>query len=59
MNNSEAINMQSRPRMYGKSTLVTNAFLADSKAGKIVIYQHPDYVCMSRKMYEGLMKEVQ
>jgi len=24
MNNSEAINMQLRPRMYGKSTLVTN-----------------------------------
>ncbi len=51
--------IQSQPRLYGKSTLVTNAFLADCKAGKSVIYSHPDFVALSRKSYEALVKEAE
>jgi hypothetical protein len=43
---------ESRMRRIGKSTLVTNAFLASIKAGESPIYHHPEYVCISRKQFE-------
>jgi hypothetical protein len=48
--------IKSRPQRFGKSALVTNGFLASLKAGENPTYQHPDYVCISRKQYEKLTK---
>ena len=44
----------SRPRRLGKSTFVKDSFLAQCEAGESVEYQHPKYVCMSRKRYKEL-----
>lgn len=41
--------IENQPRRFGKSTLVTNAFLASCKAGEAVKYEHPDFVAYSRK----------
>ena len=41
-------------RMYGKNTLVTNAFLAYAKKGESAIYESVDYVCLTRKAYVSL-----
>lgn len=43
-----------RSRRYGKSTMVTQSFVNESKAKKPIIYNHPDYVCYSRKALEKL-----
>lgn len=43
------------PRMYGKSTLVTNAFLASAKNGESVSFESLDYVCLSRKALSNLL----
>lgn len=50
------IKLMSRPRSFGKSTMVTDAFLVSAKAGQKVEFQHPDYVCLSRLALEALIQ---
>lgn len=46
-----------QPRRFGKSTLVTNAFLAEAETGGAVVYEAKDYVCLSRKALENLKSQ--
>lgn len=50
------LSAESRPRRFGKSTFVTDAFRAESSAGNSVKFEHPDYVCFSRKAWEEQQK---
>lgn len=43
---------ESRPRHFGKSTLVTNQFLVAAKKGQSAKYEAMDYVCFTRKALE-------
>jgi len=46
-----------QPRRFGKSTFVTNQFLASCEANESVEYRHPKYICMSLKRYNEIQSQ--
>lgn len=55
--NKKKADWENRPRRFGKSTFVTDAFLAEAKAGNSVVYHHPDYICLTNEAYKNAIRQ--